>query len=315
VKVAREIKLGILTVLTIFLVVWGMNYLKGRDIFSRQITFYAVYNDVSGLIQSNPVSLNGVNIGQVNRIGFLPDGSGRILIECIIDNVVPIPANSTSMLSGASLTGSREIILLLGDSPQTINSGDTLASSMQISLQEEVSQLVIPIRERAEELFAQVDSVMVVFQSIFNPQTRNNITSSFGSIQQTLENLERTTDTFDKESTRIANILANVESISQNLRNNNENLTNILTNFSEISDTLAAANIRQTMANAEQSVQNLNQVLDKINRGEGSLGLLVNDEKLYRNLDNSATQLELLLEDIRRNPGRYVRISVFGGSR
>jgi phospholipid/cholesterol/gamma-HCH transport system substrate-binding protein len=315
VKIAREVKIGILTVVTIFLVVWGMNYLKGRDIFSQQLTFYAVYDDVSGLIQSNPVSLNGVNIGQVNRIRFAPDGSGRIIVECIIDNVVPIPVNSVSMLSGASLTGNREIILVLGDAARTITSGDTLTSGMQASFQEEVSQLVLPIRERADELFAQVDSIMVVFQTIFNPDTRTNITRSIRSIQQTLENLEGTTGTIDQESTRIANILANAESISQNLRDNNENLTNILSNMSSISDSLAASNLRQTLVQAEQSIQGLNQILEKINRGEGSAGLLVNDEQLYRNLESSASQLEQLLEDIRRNPGRYVRISVFGGSR
>jgi phospholipid/cholesterol/gamma-HCH transport system substrate-binding protein len=315
VRITREIKLGILTVVTLFLVVWGLNYLKGRDIFSRQITFFAVYNDVSGLIQSNPVSLNGVNIGQVNKISFLPDNSGRILVECIVDNVVPIPVNSTSMLSGASLTGNREIILILGDASQIINSGDTLASRMQVSLQEEVSQLVLPIREKAEELFAQVDSVMIIFQAIFNNESRTNITSSFRSIQQTLENLESTTETIDRESTRIATILANVESISQNLSNNNENLSNIFQNISDVSDSLVAANIRQTIAQADESIRNFNSVLDKINRGEGSAGLLVNDEQLYRNLENSANQLEQLLEDIRKNPGRYVRISVFGGGR
>jgi phospholipid/cholesterol/gamma-HCH transport system substrate-binding protein len=302
-------------VVTIFLVVWGMNYLKGRDLFSRQMTFYAIYNDVSGLIQSNPVSLNGVNIGQVKSISFLPDGSGRILVECLVDNVVPIPENSVSMLSGASLTGNREIILVLGDSQRIMNSGDTLQSRMQVSLTEEVSQMVLPIKERAEELFSQVDSIMIVFQAIFNAESRNNITRSIRSIQQTLTHLEGTTGTIDRESNRIAAILANAESISENLKNNNENISNILTNLSSVTDSLAAANFRQTLAEAEQSLASLNQVLDKINRGEGSMGLLVNDEQLYRKLESSSSQLEQLLEDIRKNPGRYVRISVFGGGR
>lgn len=315
-KIKREVKIGIFTVFTILLFVWGLNYLKGKDIFSRQISYFAIYDDVTGLIASNPVSLSGVNIGQVKRISFMPDGSGRILVESIVERSLPIPVNSVSMLTGMSLTGSREIVIQLGDANEYITDGDTLQSGLKKSIQDEVSQLVTPIRERADELFGQIDSVMIVFQAIFNEETRRNITGSFSSIQQTLENLETTTgrldETIDKESTRISVILTNAESISENLRNNNENLTNILNNFSGISDTLAAANIRQTLDNAEQSIESLSQIIEKIETGEGTLGMLVNDENLYLNLEASSKELELLLEDIRNNPGRYFRISVFG---
>jgi phospholipid/cholesterol/gamma-HCH transport system substrate-binding protein len=304
-KVTREFKVGLLAVITILLFVWGLNYLKGKDIFSKQTTFYAIYSNVAGLIESNPVSVNGVNIGQVNKISFMPDGSGRILVECIVDQSVPIPVNSTSVLTGASLTGSREIIITLGDSREYISSGDTLATKLQSSFQEEVSQMVIPLKQRAEDLFDQVDSVMMIVRAIFDDRTRKNITSSISSMQQTLANIE-------KESGRITNIMANAESISQNLRNNNETLTNILNNFSSISDSLAAANVKQTMMQAEQSISNLNAVLDKINNGEGTMGQLVNDESLYNNLDSSARQLDMLLEDIRNSPGKYIRLSIFG---
>lgn len=315
-KIRREAKIGIFTVVTVLLFVWGLNFLKGKDVFSRQISYFAIYDDVTGLIASNPVSLSGVQIGQVKNISFLSDGSGKILVESIVERSVPIPANSVSMLTGMSLTGTREIIIKLGDASELITNGDTLRSGLQASIQDEVSQLVTPIRERAEELFGQIDSVMIVFQAIFNEETRRNITGSFSSIQQTLENLESTTgrldETIDREATRIDAIMANAESISKNLKNNNENLSNILSNFSEISDTLAAANISQTMDNAEQSIERLSHILQKIETGEGTLGMLVNDENLYQNLEASSKELELLLEDIRQNPGRYFRVSVFG---
>ena len=318
-KITREFKIGILAVAAIFLFIWGLNFLKGKDIFSRQLIFYAVYDDVTGLIESNPVSLNGVNIGQVNRIRFMPDGSGRILVENIIRRDVVIPDNSTSILTGMSLTGTREIIISLGDSPNLISDGDTLKSSKQASLQDEVSQLVTPIKQRADELFMQVDSVMIVFQAIFNEQTRRNIVSSFESIQNTLNNLEQTTETLDRtidqESTRLSAILYNAESISTNLKNNNELISNVIQNFSSISDSIAAANLQRTLAHTEESLASLNAILDKVNKGEGSLGLLVNDEELYNNMQSSSKQLELLLEDIRKNPGSYINISVFGGRR
>jgi phospholipid/cholesterol/gamma-HCH transport system substrate-binding protein len=316
-KITREFKIGLLAAAAIFLFIWGLNFLKGKDIFSRQLIFYAIYDDVTGLIESNPVSLNGVNIGQVNRIRFMPDGSGRILVENIIRRDVIIPNNSTSILTGMSLTGTREIIISLGDSPNLISDGDTLKSSQQASLQDEVSQLVTPIKQRADELFMQVDSVMIVFQAIFNEQTRRNIVSSFESIQNTLNNLEQTTETLDRtidqESTRLSAILYNAESISTNLKNNNELISNVIQNFSSISDSIAAANLQQTLAHTEESLASLNAILEKVNKGEGSLGLLVNDEELYNNMQLSSKQLEMLLEDIRKNPGSYINISVFGG--
>ncbi|TVQ88336.1 MAG: MCE family protein [Bacteroidetes bacterium] len=318
-KITREFKIGLLTVAATFLFIWGLNFLKGKDIFSRQITFYAVYDDVTGLIESNPVSLSGVNIGQVNRIRFIPDGSGRIVVENIVNRDVVIPDNSVSILTGMSLTGTREIIIQLGDSERLIADGDTLPSGYQASLQDEVSQLVAPIKQRAEDLFIQVDSVLAVFQAIFTEQTRRNITESFESIQSTLYNLEQTTFTLDKtieaETTRLAAILVNTESITTNLKNNNELISNIIQNFSSISDSIAAANLQQTLLHTEQSLANLNQIMDKVNKGEGSLGLLINDEELYINLTNSSKELEFLLEDIRKNPGSYINISVFGGRR
>ncbi len=315
-KVNREVKIGLLTVATVFLFIWGLNFLKGRDIFTRQVSFYAVYEDVSGLIESNPVSLNGVIIGQVNRIRFMPDGSGRILVENIIDSRIEIPQNSISVLTASSLTGTREIIIQMGDSQQYISDGDTLSARSQPSLQDEVSQFVAPVKERTEALFNQVDSVMAVFQAIFSEETRTNIAHSFESIEQTLANLEATTEkldtSIDKETDRISNIIANAESISQNLKNNNELLSNAIENFSNISDSVASANLKQTLLSAENNMHELGLILEKINKGEGTMGLLMNDEQLYHNLESTSRQLEVLLEDIQKNPGDYIRISVFG---
>lgn len=318
-KISREFKIGLLAVVSIFLFIWGLNFLKGKDIFSRQIVFYAIYDDVTGLIESNPVSLSGVSIGQVNRIRFMPDGSGRIIVENIVRRDIPIPIDSRSVLTGMSLTGTREIIIELGSSGQMIQNGDTLLARTQTSIQEEVSQILLPIQKKADDLFAQLDSVFDTFQAIFNETTRQNIESSFQSIQETIGNIENTTSTLDqaiaRETLRISAIMANAESITRNLSNNNELLSNIIRNVSGITDSIAAANLQQTLRHTEESLASFNQIMDKVNRGEGSLGMLVNDEQLYNNLESSSKQLELLLEDIRRNPGSYINISVFGGRR
>lgn len=311
-KIKREIKIGILATATLFLFVWGLSYLKGRDIFNRQLTIYAEYKNVTGLVETNPVKVSGVKIGQVERIYFHPDGSGRIMVQMVINRDISIPGNSVAQLTGADFMGFREIDIVLGNAPEAIKNGDTLSSVALSSLTEALSGQIAPIAKQAENLLAQIDSVL----SIFNAETRSNISKSIESLSKTMASIEKTSamaeTTFARQTERLAVIMANAESISTNLSQNNEAITNVLNNFSELSDTLAALEIAHTMQEVNKTMEALASSMDKINRGEGSLGLLVNDDQLYRNLETSSKQLDRLLEDIRKNPGRYINISVFG---
>lgn len=315
-KIKREAKIGILAIITLALFYWGFNFLKGKDIFSKQVTFYALYPQVNNLIETNPVSINGVKIGLVDKIFFHPDGSGKIIVKCIIGKDINIPKNSIARLYSSDLLGTRAIELILGDSNEFIHSGDTLISQTQASLGEEVSKEILPIKLKAEELLSSIDSVLTVVQTIFNEQTRNNIHQSIENLKKTVATIEKTTRTIDttftQQATRLAHIVANAESISTNLKNNNENITNILTNLSTVTDDLTKANLVQTLDNANNAVARLDSVIAKINSGEGSLGLLLNDKELYQNLDKSALELNKLLEDIRNNPEKYLSIKLFG---
>jgi phospholipid/cholesterol/gamma-HCH transport system substrate-binding protein len=164
-----------------------------------------------------------------------------------------------------------------------------------------------------------MDSILTSVNQILNPTFQENINRSFNSIARTLETLESTSKTVDGmvgvQSKRIDNILANAESISANLRNNNQQITNIITNFNTMSDQLAKANFKQTLDNADKAVADLQAVMNKVNSGKGSVGLLLNDEKLYNNLNNAAENLDKLMLDLKANPKRYVSFSVFGGKK
>ncbi len=301
---------------TILLFIWGLNYLKGTDLFTRQIKFYAVYNKVSGLIESNPVTISGVKIGQTNSIHFHPSGSGNVVVECIIGTSVKIPENSVARLYSSDLLGTKEIEIILGDAESYISDGDTLSTHIQASIQDEVSQQMLPFKKQAENLLAQVDSVLAVIQYVFNEKTRDNIAESMENIKLSISNFERTTYTLDttfySQAKRIATIISNAESITDNLEKNNEAITKIITNFESVSDSLAAAEIKQTINNANNSLKNLDIVLEKINTGEGSLGMLIHDDKLYKNLEGTSEQLDSLIEDIKNDPKKYFNISVFG---
>ena len=283
-KITREIKLGLVFIVTVLLFIWGLNFLKGRKFFTSQRTYYAVYNQVSGLLTNSPVSINGLQVGQVTALHFESKQSAKVVVEISVTNAIEIPKNSTVKIFNADLLGSKSIEISLGNSQIMAVSGDTLLSEVQVSFSDEVNRQIQPVMKKAENLLLTVDSVVSELGLIFNPTTRDNLAKSFGHIRITLQNLEKVTYNIDTlvygQRGRIERILFNVESISKNLKDNNENLTRTLQNFASISDTIAKANLSRTIGKLNHSLSNMAAITDKINKGEGSLGLLINDDKL-----------------------------------
>ncbi len=314
-SISKEAKIGLIITSGIVLMVWGLNYLKGKDFFTSQSMVYAVYDRVDGLSASNPIMVNGLKIGSVTKLTLLPDQSGKILVTMHISSRVVVPRNSVAEIFSTDLLGSKAIRLNYGNSPDAIQDGDTLQSVMQKSLTEEVNAQVAPIRQRAESILASMDSVLLIVRSVFNESSKEGLQRSFASITASLYSIERITSTMDKELARqgkLGTIFDNLESITTNLRSNNQQLSNAINNFSAISDTLARANLSATMDHTLKTLEQTSAVMERVNRGEGTLGQLATNDSLYVNLNNTAKNLDLLLTDLKANPGRYVQISVFG---
>jgi phospholipid/cholesterol/gamma-HCH transport system substrate-binding protein len=193
--------------------------------------------------------------------------------------------------------------------------GDTLLTEVETSLKDAVNQQILPLKLKAEELLSSIDTMVVAIQGVFNKDIREDLSASIKSIRHTMSNLENTTQNLDTlvytQSGRLSGIIYNIDMITQNLRNNSDEINRVLDNFANLSDTLAQANISGIARNLDKTVTTLSSVLEKLDRGEGSLGMLLNDDQLYVELEKSALELNRLLEDIRLNPKRYVRISVF----
>lgn len=314
-KYKREISIGLVFIAALALFIWGFNYLKGFNLLKDQRMLYAVYDRVSGLSKANPVLINGLKVGQVSDIYFDPDFSGDIIVKITIESQIPIPKNSIALIYSSDLMGSKAINLQLGNDTAFVMDGDTLATNVEASLKEAVNQQIQPLKAKAEELILSIDSVVTVIKEIFNEKAKQNLTSSLASIEETFRNLESASYNLDQmvaaEKTRLGEIMQNLETITGTISENKENIDNILTNFSTLSDSLARAEIPQTFSNINRVVGDVAEIADKINRGEGTIGMLINDDKLYRDLQKSADQLQLLMEDIRLNPKRYVRFSLF----
>jgi phospholipid/cholesterol/gamma-HCH transport system substrate-binding protein len=317
-RFSREVKVGFLTIATLAAFVWSYNFLKGKDVFRRQRVFYVEYDNVAGLMTANSVTINGLHVGQVNSLYFHPNKPGKVVVELYMSNDIPVPVNSSARLFSSDLLGTRGIQIIPGDSPVMAVSGDTLISQVQQSLQDEVNDMVEPIMRKTENLITSFDTVLNVLSDLFNRETRDNLTGTVESLRNTMRNLESATLTVDtlveSQKNRLAKIIANAESISSNLRQNNENLSRIISNTATLSDSLAHADIAGTLNKVNRAVSNLSNIVDQVNKGEGTLGQLVNNDKMYNELESASRELNLLLEDMRLHPERYIHFSVFGRS-
>lgn len=314
-KIAREVKVGFLFLASLALLIWGYNYLKGKNIFSNERVFYAIYNEIDGLTKSNNISIHGLKIGQVKDVYFDQSHTGEIIVELAVSNDYPIPRNSVARIFSSGLMGSKEISIILGDASELAQNGDTLFGSIEGSLKDEVNRQVLPLKRKAEELMGSIDSMVTIFQTIFNSSARANLASSFENIEKTFYNLQHSSSKLDTliayESNRLSLIIEHIESISDNLDNNEANISNILSNFSSLSDSLAKADVGGTFINVNRSMTDLQKILEKINNGEGTIGKLLQNDSLYFHLEKSAADLNRLLEDIKLHPKRYVKFSIF----
>lgn len=314
---SKEIKIGVTVIFSLALMVFGIYFLSGEDIFQKKKQYYSVYKHISGLGLNNNVQVSGFNVGKINSIGFNKDGSGTIVVGFFIDNPdVKIPLGSVARIESLDLLGSKAIAIDFGESFEYVESGDTLDADVANSLEDEVSETIAPLKMKTEELLGSIDSAVTIVQAILNKDARSNLSQSFESIKRAINTFEVAAMRLDtliaEDKIKLDNIFTNLESITGNVKNSNEDISAILNNFASISDTLAQANLAQTVMSANNALSQVSEVFNKINRGEGSLGNLVHNDTLYQNIEQASLELDKLMEDLRVNPERYVHVSVFG---
>jgi phospholipid/cholesterol/gamma-HCH transport system substrate-binding protein len=317
-KVSKEFIIGVVVVLTIAILYMGVNYLKGINLFSKQLKFHAIYDNIAGLTASNAVVLNGYKIGIVSDVGMNPNGDGSVVVEVVINDAnLIVPADTQLEIFDADLFGGKAIRILLGDSSVLAIHNDTLKGTIALGLTETIKQEIEPLKKKTSDLFAGVDSVLSSLNSVLgSANDKDGLTSVFASLKNTMKNLESTTTNLDvllaENSGKLSDIFTNVESITQNLKDNNDNLTKAITNIATLSDTLARLELATTVLRVNKALEDFQGVMNKVNSGQGTLGQLVNNDSLHTELVNASHSLDLLLNDMRVNPKRYVSFSLIG---
>lgn len=308
----KELKIGLVAIITIGALFIGVNYLKGLNVLSSSRTYYAQYENIGGLQVGSSVLVNGYKVGTVSNIDLLIENNQQLLVTISIEKEFAMPSNTICKIVNQDLMGTKGISLVLGDATDFLAAGDTLNGGIEGTLQDEVNAQILPLKNKAEQLIGSMDSVMMIVTAVLNKDTRESLRNSLQSLDKTFLLMSETMIKVDSmvavNDDRITKVVRNLESITSNLESSNGDIKNILTNFSTLSDSLAKADIASVL-------KNISSITTKINNGEGSIGLLLKDDKIYDNFEKSTRELAELLEDIKRHPSRYVNFSIIGGGK
>ena len=308
-KISREVKIGFTALIIIIFFIWTYSFLKGNNLLTRTAHYYAVYNEISGLSESNPIEISGYKVGVVQSIRFIDDGTGRLLVTLSLDKKMKVPVGSVAEITTASLIAGMKIQFVFSDREQVYSSGDTIPGRLAESLLVKVENELVPLKNTVTETVLRLDSVITAINQTLNPEFRQNVTESFDNLNSISDKLAVTLEERQQE---ISGTLDNLHTFSEMLALNAPRMDSAIMNLSVISDSLAAADFAGTINGLRDAAANTATLLEAMNRGEGSAGKLLSDDSLYINLTMTLENLSALLEDMKENPKRYVHFSVFG---
>ena len=301
-KISKEIKTAILVIASILLFIWGYSFLKGRDLFTNYKTLYVQYDNIEGLGNSAVVTINGLQIGKISDIK-IDNTTGKLTVEMQINADFPISKSSIAEIYSPSPIGGKQIAILpnLADKTETV-SGDFLKAGSKAGMLDALSGQIAPIKDKIEILLDNANVMLKNVNQVLDEKTKANL-------KESIENLKSTLAEFSAASKNVNSLLVdNKEKINGTMTNLNKTSAN----FSKISDSLAQIKIGKTVKNLEKTLAKVDLIMADLQNGKGTMGKLLKDEALYNNFSKTTKELELLLQDVRLNPTRYVNVSLFG---
>ena len=298
-KLSYEIKTALLVLSGIFLFIVMINYLKSNDIFVSDRSFYAIYDDVEGVSTGTPVTISGFNVGSVQDIRFYGNNS-ELLLKFRVENDFEFSTNSIAQIYETGLIGGKALAIIPVEGKNLAVSGDTLQSDIAPGLTELVNDKLSPLQEKIESMVVSADSLLIAVNSVFDTSTKENLTSSIENFSLTIKSAKQSIDVLEKV------IGGNENSLNSIINNMDESLKN----FSELSENFDELDL--VIENLSKSSANINSITSEIKSGDGLVNKVVYDEGFVKSLDEISSNINLLLEDLRMNPKRYVHFSLFG---
>lgn len=309
-KISNETKVGALSAIAIVLLILGYSYLKGNKLFTKGRTFHVRYESVSGLTASDDVVMRGYEVGKIQSVDLVTDTTLWIHVTLMIYEDLIIPEDSEAKIVNADLLGDKAVELFLGKSDEPAQSGDWLQGTMETSLSQQIEQELLPVKEKIEVLVSNIDSVILRVQGIFDVDFQGRVDAGMQSVEAAILNIRNITKRIDDllaaETEKINQVMSNISSITENLKDNRDNINKTLAGIGSFSDSLAQINIVQTMKAIDKVADDLAYITKEMRSGNNNLSLLINDRKLYDNMEATTKKLNLLVEDLKKNPRKYV---------
>jgi len=306
-KITNETKIGALTTISITLLILGFNFLKGKNVFAKKATMYVTFNRVEGLNVADGIKINGLRVGAVEGLEEKDINLSAVVVAFQLVKEINIPTDSYAKIVATPL-GSTAIVITMGNAKTFLNEGDTLKGIENKSMVEDLKATLTPTVENVNKTLASLNSTILKIGNVFDAEAKQNIGS-------TLEELASTTTRLNKllepNKGSLAQTLEHVKGFTENLKQNNDSITAVVNNLTRASRDMASADISKTIASLEKATTTLNIILAGIKDGKGSLGKFATDEQLYKNLNSTSNSLNVLLQDFRMHPKRYVQVSVF----
>lgn len=307
---SKEIKIGLLLLISILVFFAGFYFLKGSNIFNPENEYFAYYEDVEGLQLSSPIQVRGFAVGKVSKIEL--NGGGKVKVTLAIPRKTKVPVNSIAKLTSLDLLGTKGIELELGNSTVLAEEETVLASDVQGGLVDAISTEVNPLIRDVRQAVAIVDSILLTVNGILNEKARVEFQQSMTALNHTMRNFQSISDKLSARGDELAQTISNANRITGNLANNNEQIERILHNLDATTTSLKNAPIERTVNELRTAAEELKVVMQKINNGEGTIGKAVNDPQLYEELNTTLKNFGVLVDDLQKHPSRYINITVFG---
>lgn len=316
---SKEFKIGLIVTSAIFMLYWGANFLSGNNVFNPQVEYFVKYKNLDGLKSSDDVRYEGAKIGMVSEVVFdqeAKDGYCWVVKFSITRDGVMLRDSTVAEVGSADLLGTMILDLKKINLGETeLNPEDTLVGLMSESISDVVQGQIAPLKAKTDDLLKELNTLVVSFQTILDSNTQRNLQRSFAAIPKAIKSIAHATQSMDTivdelKRARIANIVNNVASITNNLKKNNGTITSLISNLDNITDSLAKANVKGTVDRVNNVLNETSTIMERINNGEGTVGMLLNDKQLYENIVLATADLDFLLMDLKQNPGRYLNISM-----
>jgi len=306
VKLSKELKAGLIVIVAIVAFVLLFQFMKGKNIFSTENTFFIKYDNVQGLAKSSPVSINGLNVGKVEDIRPITTKDGHVyfVVEVNVNEDFVFSKDSPVEIFSPGIMDDKALKINLVYTGPKAQDGDTLRGEMKLSAISQITDQLGPVSERITSVLSRVDTLAGSTNKLLDEQNRREI-------RELLANLNATTQAFKITAEQAGKLISsNQEQVKEVLNNTNE----AIKSYGKVADNIDAQKLNDAIAKLSQTSEELNKVITGINEGKGSLGKLLSDDELYNNLNKSAASLDALISDLKEHPNRYVNFSVFGKS-